>query len=307
MTRRMVLCAALFAACLSVHAESEGQSARFHHVHLNVADPAATIAWYSDIFGAVPIKFNGAADALLTGRSFILLNKVAQPAPWKMESGIYHIGWGGVDGPSDFKWRDEQGVQWETPINTLGTNYYMYAFGPDKEVAEIWTGYKHHRFGHVHLFARDVNATKHWYMNHLGLNGPEQDTPKPPKAPDDLEITAENAFAMFRYLWMAAITTDDDITINIFAAPSKDSIVWWNYEEGIETFQPTDGRVIDHIAFSYPSIDAAFERMKAAGVEIVKPIATDPELNLKSFFVRGPDKVLIEIVEAGPIPESSWE
>ena len=27
---------------------------------------------------------------------------------------------------------------------------------------------------------------------------------------------------------------------------------------------------------------------------------------MKSFFVRGPDKVLIEIVEADPLPEASW-
>ena len=38
--------------------------------------------------------------------------------------------------------------------------------------------------------------------------------------------------------------------------------------------------------------------MKDAGVEIVRPIGNDAKYGVKSFFVRGPDKVLIEIVEA---------
>jgi len=29
-------------------------------------------------------------------------------------------------------------------------------------------------------------------------------------------------------------------------------------------------------------------------------------LKMKSFFVRAPDKVLVEIVEADPVPDGSW-
>ena len=46
--------------------------------------------------------------------------------------------------------------------------------------------------------------------------------------------------------------------------------------------------------------------MKAAGVQIEAPIAMRPADDLKSFFVRGPDNVLIEIVEAKPIPDGLW-
>ena len=41
-------------------------------------------------------------------------------------------------------------------------------------------------------------------------------------------------------------------------------------------------------------------------VEIVKEIAWNEELQMKSFFVRAPDGVLIEIVEADPLPDASW-
>ena len=48
--------------------------------------------------------------------------------------------------------------------------------------------------------------------------------------------------------------------------------------------------------------------MKKEGVEIVDGIKTRKEYGgMKSFFVRGPEKVLIEIVEAKPIPEGIWE
>ncbi len=39
----------------------------------------------------------------------------------------------------------------------------------------------------------------------------------------------------------------------------------------------------------------------------MRPIRLDRKLNLKSFFVMGPDRVNIEIVEAKPIPEGLWD
>ena len=272
------------------------ESANFHHIHLNVTDPAKTIEFYEKFFGGVSTKYRGGADAVFTDRSFLFLNKVDTAPAWEMTTGLYHIGWGGVDGPSDFEWRDREGVQWETPLNALGTNHYMYAFGPDKEVVEVWTGFHHHRFGHVHLFADDVNASKNWYRDHLGLTA-SADTPKPPKAPADLDLESGPPMQVFRYLWSGSVRTDNDVTINVFAKPSLDTINWWSGEP-LGDLIATDGRVIDHIAFSYPDIDPVFKRMKDAGVEIVRPIANDEKYGVKSFFVRGPDKVLIEIVEA---------
>jgi catechol 2,3-dioxygenase-like lactoylglutathione lyase family enzyme len=58
--------------------------------------------------------------------------------------------------------------------------------------------------------------------------------------------------------------------------------------------------------FSYPELDPVFNRMTRAGVEIVRPIPVDPNHGHRSFFVRGPDRLLVEIVEARPIPEGLW-
>jgi len=69
----------------------------------------------------------------------------------------------------------------------------------------------------------------------------------------------------------------------------------------------TDGTVIDHIAFSFSDIKPVFRRMQQAGVVIVFPIAKSPEYGLTSFFVRGPDGLLVEVVEELPVPEGIWQ
>ena len=286
--------------------EAQQPAARFHHAHINAMDPGKSIEFYKKYFSGVPIKYRDKVDAVLVDRSYLLFTKVDEPAPWEMISAIYHIGWGGVDGPSEFEWRDELGVEWETPLSPLGNEWFMYVFGPDKEVAEVWTGFRHNRFGHVHLFSDDVNAAAKWYMEHLGLEGPPRDIPKPPPPPKDFVMEPGSA-AIFRHMWASAVRTEGDaVTINIFGTPDEEYGVWWAYDP-ITELVPTKGRVIDHMAFSYADIDPVFERMKAAGVTIVEEIKEREEYGFRSFFVEGPDQTLIEIVEEQPVPEGSWE
>ncbi len=304
--QKMIVALGIVALMGSISHSRAEESASFHHVHINSVNPAASIKYYKKYFSGVDVKFRDVADALLTDRSFILFDKVEEAAPSELRSSIWHIGWGGVDGPSDYAWRDREGVEWETPIQPLGNLHFMYAYGPDKEVVEIWTGFHHHRFGHVHLMAEDINATREWYRTNLGLQGPSVNVPKPPPFPDDFEyVVGSGDPSIFRYMWTTQVQTEA-VTLNIFSQPGPDPVPWWNYEPIVE-FEPTKGRVIDHIAFSYRDLDAAYERMKAAGVDIVGPITEKEEFKMRSFFVNGPDNVLIELVEARPLPQGVWE
>jgi catechol 2,3-dioxygenase-like lactoylglutathione lyase family enzyme len=297
-----LLAAALLAAPLVVRqaqAAPDGgeEPAHFHHVRLNVTDPARSIKFYTRNLGALEIKYRGRVPALFTERSFLLFNKVDEAPPYLPHSAVSHIGWGSVDGQADYEWLKSQGVEFETPIGKLGNNYGMYFYGPDKELVELWTGGKNHRFNHVHLWATDVAATADWYKKHLGVTG--QVLPKP-KTQDREDI---------RSLWMAFLQCDN-VGIVVFGRPDFDSRWWpggsYTKADAPEEFQTTRGRAIDHLAFSYRHIEPVLKRMKAAGVEIVEPIA-ERDLGHKSFFIMAPDRVLIEIVEARPIPESSWE
>lgn len=272
------------------------EPARFHHVLLNVTNPASSIRFYRRVFGAVPVKFRDAGDALFTERSFILFNKVDSPPVATLDTGVWHIGWGGVDVKSEYEWWKSHGVDIHTLLSPLPgkDNYYMYISGPDKELIEINT-MGHHRFAHVHFFADDVNASARWYAEHLGLKPRAENVPKPTGDPNTLAG-----------IWMNVIQCDN-VTMIFFGKPDREpKPVWWP-DPPLKEIQSTKDRPIERIGFSYRHIEPVFARLQAAGVKIVEPIATRPDYQLKSFVVEGPDKVLVEIAEAKPIPEGIWD
>ncbi len=272
------------------------EPARFHHVMLNVVDPQKSIQFYSRVFGASPIKFRGVSDALFTEKSFILFNKVQEPADGTLNTGIWHIGWGGVDVKNEHEWWKNHKVDIRTPLSPLPgpDNYYMYISGPDKELIEINT-MGHHRFGHVHFFATDVNESVDWYAKHLGLK-PRRPHVEKPKG--DMSTLAS--------IWINVIQCDN-VTMIFFGKPDVTPAPPWWRDPPLTDIQPTKGRPIDRIAFSYRDIQPVYDRMKADGVTILEPLAERPETKLKSFIVEGPEKVSIEIVEAKPVPEGTWD
>ncbi len=274
----------------------EAEPARFHHVLLNVTNPAKTIRFYSRVCGATPIKFRGVSDALFTERSFLLLTVVDSTPDRSLNTGIWHIGWGGVDVKSEYEWWKQRDVTIHTPLTPLPgvDNYYMYLSGPDQELIEINT-MGHHRFAHVHFFCDDVNATTDWYAKHLGLPVRLPHRPKPPGKIENLGR-----------IWMNFIQCDN-VQMIFFGKPDVSPAPAWWPDEPLREIQPTEGRPLGRIGFSYRDIGPVFERMQAAGVKIVEPITEKPQFNLKSFLVEGPDRVTIEIVEAKPIPEGVWD
>jgi hypothetical protein len=104
-------------------AAQEGR-AHFHHVHLNVTNPEKTLQYYQRVFGATSVKYNDAVDALYTERSFILLNKVDAAPAGALNTGIWHMGWGGVDMTSEAAWLKALGVDIHTPLTPLGPSSY---------------------------------------------------------------------------------------------------------------------------------------------------------------------------------------
>ncbi len=272
------------------------EPARFHHVTLNVVDPQKSIQFYSRVFGATPIKFRGVADAAFTEKSFLLFNKVEAPANSKLNTGIWHIGWGGVDVKNEYEWWKNHKVDIHTPLTPLGgpDNYYMYISGPDKELIEINT-MGHHRFAHVHFFCTDVNESVDWYVKHLGIK-PRIARREKPKG--DMSTLAG--------IWINVIQCDN-VTMIFFGKPDVTPAPPWWPDEPLKDIQPTKDRPIDRIGFSYRDIEPVYERMQKAGVKILEPLAERPQFKLKSFVVEGPEGVSVEIVEAKPIPEGTWD
>jgi catechol 2,3-dioxygenase-like lactoylglutathione lyase family enzyme len=273
---------------------AEADAAGFHHVHLRVIDPERTLEFYRRNFGALPIRYRDRADALFVERSFLFLERVDEPPSSALETGLWHIGWGSPTVAATEKWLLGNGVVQETPLYTIpgsGTEV-TYWRGPDGELIEVNTT-GHHRFGHVHMFASDVNATTAWFSKHLGQRTRRAEVPKPA---DYSQVRA----------WSNGFTVDN-VQVIVYGAPDREPLPPWWSKAPILKLQPTRGHVIDHIAFSYRDLDAAFQRFEDGGARIIAPPAVHPELGFRSFFVEAPDGVLIEIVEERPIPEGIWD
>ena len=254
----------------------------FHHVHLNVTDPTATIAFYQKFFGANTVRYRGLSDGLFTEKSFILLSKVGTPPRSNLGTSLWHIGWAGVDGESEFAWRTKAGIGVQTPITKLGPDQYMYFWGPDREVIEVFTGSRNHRFEHFHLLASDADATARWFQQYFGFTWRSG-------------VFGGNAMLV------------DNVNIYVLnrrrtGTPRPDA----EPSEIGSPFPPTEGTAVDHVAFSVIDLKATFARLERAGATIVHRPARNSEYGFTSFFVRGPDGLLIEIVEEAPVPEGIW-
>jgi catechol 2,3-dioxygenase-like lactoylglutathione lyase family enzyme len=214
-------------------------------------------------------------------RSFIFLNQTAEPIASQLQTGVIHVGWSGVDGPSEFEWLKRQGIEFHTPLTPLLGGHYTYFYGPDREVIELWTLEQHHRFNHVHMLSSDPKAEAEWFAKVTNSASP-----------------AEAGTGLPNY-WKVDF---GDVSIDILLDAGV-----FRPKERTGAMQSSDGAGIDHVAFSFRDLDAAHARVKAQGIPIEKEIAADPAYGVRSFFVRAPNQVLVELVEARPLPEAAWE
>ncbi len=68
----------------------------------------------------------------------------------------------------------------------------------------------------------------------------------------------------------------------------------------------TDGSQLVR-SVSFRDLTATHKRMRKLGVEIVQPISRDAEYGFRHFFVRAPNGVLVELVEAPSWPAAARE
>ena len=64
--------------------------------------------------------------------------------------------------------------------------------------------------------------------------------------------------------------------------------------KGRQSFEPTKGRVVDHIAFSVDSVSETRARLQKEGVKV-----TDTP------FIEGPDRISIELIPSDRQPSGS--
>ena len=64
----------------------------FHHIHLSATDPAATLAWYQDVFGGETASLKGRLDGLLFDDVWVLVSEAESIPATTQGRAIDHIG-----------------------------------------------------------------------------------------------------------------------------------------------------------------------------------------------------------------------
>jgi len=264
--------------------------AHFHHIHLNATDPAATIDFYTSKFDCEKAKFAGEWDAVWAQKAWILFTKVASAPPSAITSGIWHFGWGAEDMKATYQKQLDSGTKFDTPITDISDLanfpgfYYAYVDGPDHALIELNTA-PHHHLGHVHLLSADPVAAGEWYVKYFGAIRHGKEPP-----------SREPVFYKGYQVGPSMSLQSDNINIIIFPMEFAQKAYpgpWQNRT----AFDATEGRVVDHIGFSFDNLSEALARMRKDGVKVTQEIRTVLNGKVKFAFIEGPDRVRIELVE----------
>ncbi len=287
---RPVVCFAFLMASLGAQTNPAPEPlAHFHHLHLNSADPKAAIEFYPKHFDCETGKFAGALDGIWAQKSWLLFTKVAAAPPSDILSTIWHFGWGAEDMPKEYQRQLDMGTQFGTPITDIsdigggsgrGLFYYAYVLAPDRALIELNTA-RHHHFGHLHLLSADPIAAGEWYAKHFGAN-----------------VRYSRDKRMYRdfQIGPSASFTLDNVNVIIYPVEYAYS-QWPELWKDRKTFEPTKGRVVDHIGLSVDQLDASLARLKEEGVTITDAARSALGGKIKFAFVEGPDKMRIEVIE----------
>lgn len=282
--------------CSSESQDEQDMTIHLHHVHLNVSSREQSTAFYVSHLAAERVTLNGATEALHAAPVLLLMDESPAVKPAVLPSALQHIGWGSADPGAWYEQARNAGVTADVRGHTLfntnemptlgepgsGANTfallgveppacypvpdafsYIYVLGPDQERIEIWSGVDM-RVNHLHFTTADLAATTHWYERFLGLQMNQEPV--------------------------------------LFSAFFLDDILFFFEPDGTSAdYQVSDDSVLSHVGFSVANLDAWMARCREQNIEVVSgPTAAH---GFRSGFVRGPDGLLIELVQAQPLSE----
>lgn len=270
------------------------KGAHWHHLHINSTDPNRAVEFYTTHFNAREGTFDG-KPAVWTQKSWLLFNKVAKAPSKKLNTAIWHMGWGTENPKVEYERQKALGASFFAPLTDISIAnggqrdrfYYMYVEGPDRTLIELNTA-SHHHFGHIHLFSPDPIGTGDWYIKTFGLAGRGLSTPQTNRTPR--YSTVGNQVGPMSSLYL------DNVNVIIYPVGYAKTAYQDDWA-GITSQQSTRGKLYDHIGISVPDLGVALAALKKAGVTVTEPPKTWNKGKTRSAFIEGPDKIAIELLE----------
>lgn len=270
------------------------KDAHWHDIHLNVTNVQENLDFYPKHFDATATTWNG-EPAIWTQKSWMLFTKVKKAPDKRLNTAIWHIGWGSENPKQDFVKQQGLGAVFFQPLTDIsiangGTRdrfYYMYVQGPDRELIELNTA-RQHQFDHMHMFSADPIAAGDWYIKVFGVTGRGLSTPETNRSPrinnNGLQVGPSSSLYF------------DNVNMIIYPVEYSKKAYADDWK-GIDRLQSPRGHINDHFTVSVPDIQAALAECKANDIKVTSPIRSQFGGKVKSFFIEGPDAVAIEIME----------
>ena len=324
-----VLIAASTLMCCPLLAQGPATIApmHFHHVHLNSVNPGAAAAYYPKPFplSATKTTFNG-YEAVKTGNIYLLFTKVDTPPQTELtgpQTSVWHFGWNTPDSrkyDEDFRAKGLQIAQmWDAAdgklvdmssdtlpglptqeqilemrgkgVQPTRKGGFGYLRGPDGALIENAEAGQVERFNHVHMYHEHPFCAIRWYVAHLGATMPQGQTAGGSPAPISGECkqlySPPTWPSFFKFPGFVREPSGsvmfDDIQILIRPWPGGGLV-------------STRGHIVDHWALSVADLEPTMSRLKSEGVKVLEEI--HPWGNTRAAMIEGPDRVVIEIVEA---------
>jgi catechol 2,3-dioxygenase-like lactoylglutathione lyase family enzyme len=307
--RRALMAALLLYAVATIHAQTSDAHAVFHHVHMNVVDPAASVAFYTKMFDATRHGPVAGWDGIVSDSLHVLFNKVPRRAPTALETAIWHIGWGSDDLPAFVEKGQANGIVFERTGPVVARLNAL-----DGNPIEINTEYLHltphpKAFSHVHMFSAAPYCAADWYQTMLGaasIEGADRDKVLGrAEAKEDVTRPPDCHVPRGASRPGAAIGQPNALlklggTI-LFIYPQQESEYlekqWGGRRPTTTSLVSTRGHVIDHVAISYPDVEKELARLKGMNVRVLEDIHNFGDTTLKAAMIEGPDAIAIELVE----------
>lgn len=282
--------------CSQENPNKMDMTVHLHHVHLNVTSRETTEQFYEKHLGAKRIKLNDTSEALHTEPVMLLMDETATPPDSNLPTALQHVGWGSSDVGAWYDKAHQDGVEPDTRAGftlfntndtptigekmTGGNPLTLFGMAPPPCVPES------DNFSYMYVLGPDKERIEVWSGADLRVNHVHFTTP---------DVTMTSSWYT-KFLGMPA-----NSNINIYLVYVDDILFFFEPIGVASDYKPTDDHSIGHIAFSVTDLGAWMQRAQDQKVEVVAPPA--PSNGFMSFFVRGPDGLLVELVQAEPLKE----
>jgi hypothetical protein len=251
----------------------------FHHIHFNTVDPDADIEFFEMFFGAAGVDFcndeQSVTRATMTDRGYFLYTEVeAAPDP-TLNTYLEHVGWLNADPTGEIQRLAALGApfypegRFQCPEAAMGQSPCLTSFGS----VPYWFYLLAPSGARIEIAIGPGPATSGFGHVHLIMG-------------DDLtffETATGGAFAD------GAIDMVNHTDVTLMESVLEN-----------ETVVETRGKPIDHIGYSTIDLEAERDRVLAAGLTIAEDISFKPSYGFRSFFMKSPKGIWIELVEDSP-------